>query len=383
MSELSRVIEYRNLTEELLGLGEIPWKYGIGPEGWSASGKGALPIYGLEVDLTKFRASKLQKKAQETIHNIESALGGNVKVTFKNTIGAAFFIDERGYPPVDIVAELGREQFVFIKGQWDAGKTTLLNHIINAKQAEQTIVFYPKESVNTIHPAATIIGQGGDYAAIESGAEMWLQKAHSKQPVTHIVFEDWYLVLQMAPHLALLPFFMAIAGRENNIHITMVVHNDTAGGLLLKSNADLRRGFQTVDLFKGKNEKRFGYLIDFEGAKRYFDHPGPWQQHRLRREPVIIEEAPEFILNYADHLLALLAIKFNNGRCGVDKLNVIVAERLPKLNKSGGILTRWQIQSITKQWGDNGWLLDGDGVNVQRILSEPFARFVVKKHLPK
>ena len=80
---------------------DVPWlPRAAGPSTWRAYGKAPLPVYVLELDTTQVSASKLAGR-RGLLHDIETALGGKIGVSWKNHIGLGLIFDERRleFPP--------------------------------------------------------------------------------------------------------------------------------------------------------------------------------------------------------------------------------------------------------------------------------------------
>lgn len=98
-AETHRIQHYRVISEahlrNVIKQDDIPWQaWFAGPSTWQAFGKGSLPVYVLELDTTQVSASKLVNH-KGVIHDIETALGGQINVHWKNHIGLGLVFDER------------------------------------------------------------------------------------------------------------------------------------------------------------------------------------------------------------------------------------------------------------------------------------------------
>ena len=104
-AEIRKLMSYRQISGKFISgvirQENVPWlTRGAGPSTWRAYGKPALPVYVLELDTTRISASKLAG-SRGLIHDIETALGGKIGVSWKNHIGLGLIFDERPleFPP--------------------------------------------------------------------------------------------------------------------------------------------------------------------------------------------------------------------------------------------------------------------------------------------
>ncbi len=165
-AETHRIQHYRVISEahlrNVIKQDDIPWQaWFAGPSTWQAFGKGSLPVYVLELDTTQVSASKLVNH-KGVIHDIETALGGQINVHWKNHIGLGLVFDERRlvFPEkiplpnapennylIPFGSDIKRKQVwrsirhtknIIISGTTQYGKTTGLQGWLNALIAQHT-----------------------------------------------------------------------------------------------------------------------------------------------------------------------------------------------------------------------------------------------------
>lgn len=274
--ERTRLEYYRNLAERFLG--GVHWYQCTGPAGWQTLGLD-VPVYAWEIDVAHESASALLKKMPTFVHDAETALRGRVRVGYKNSVGFCIYFDERGYKKIDIVSVLARRQFAIVRGGTGSGKTTLVNHVVKAKEAE-TIVLYPKKfNPNKWATGVRVVGAGGDFQAIYDELERLINLMYKRdefdKPV-YIIADDWKLVTDNGKQQAARIWELVNNAREANMCVHILSQSQSVEALGIAGQGDLRESLVDVHLIE-VNGRRYGTLDYGDGRKFRFDHPGLWQ----------------------------------------------------------------------------------------------------------
>ena len=98
MDDTQRLRELQDIAGKFIGeaLGRpVPWTNCAGPSTWAGVyQREAKPVYVWELDTTQVSAGRLLSH-RHLLHDISTALGGGVRVHWKNHVGLGLVFDER------------------------------------------------------------------------------------------------------------------------------------------------------------------------------------------------------------------------------------------------------------------------------------------------
>lgn len=290
-----------------LRMDRVPWVACAGPSTWRALESKDAPVYVWELDTRQVSASKLLGSNDKLAHDIEAALapfGLDVRVSIKNSVGLGILFDERPLAKIDLIEALSDVERCLIVGASNAGKTTLLQHLVARRVAAgfEVIVIDPHSSPGKWPRGSEVIGAGERYEEIEvvlqdikaikkaryeeiaSG-----QVAEGEHPQTLIVIDEYYDLSVHIKGLSFILLSLLTGGRKANMHIFTGVHSDDVRTLGIEGQGKLRKGFVLVTLELTEEKRRLA-TIDFGNGPKPGQLPGPY----LTQPPAIIElSSPE------------------------------------------------------------------------------------------
>ena len=202
---------------------------------------------------------------------------------------AAAVFQEQPTPPAElppIIPALIDRQRILIVGASDAGKTTLLRWLIDARG--KCLVIDPQGSPGK-WGAATMLGEGLNYSRIatalnslaaemkrrhgEIGTGEVLEGQHEKLT---IIIDDLRGIIMHCKGVGQVLAHLLTDGRSTGLNLIIGTHSRYVKPLGLEGEGDLRKGFVIVELHGGNGEQR-NATLEFNADKNKIPHalPGP------------------------------------------------------------------------------------------------------------
>lgn len=214
-----------------------------------------------------------------------------------------------------LLPELASKQRILVVGASDTGKTTLLRHIIDAKQNCLVIDPHgtPPKWGDVRH-----IGQGRDYRAIgaslswligemnkryeQLGTGAVLEGGHAKVTV---IIDEWRAIVKNCRNAGDHIGTLLTEARKANMDLIVASHSQLVKALGLEGEGDLRQGFSVINLTGGDGEPRRATLSVGGRDEMEYSLPGEYldtgfshqlAQYKPPAGTVVIEpEAPASI----------------------------------------------------------------------------------------
>jgi len=204
---------------------------------------------------------------------------------------AAALIQEPPTPPAElpaIIPALVNRQRILIVGASDAGKTTLLRWLIDARRGK-CLVIDPQGSPGKWGPDAKMIGEGLNYSRIaivlpqllaemqrrhaQIGTGEVLEGQHSQLT---IIIDDLRGIIMNCKEAGKNLAHLLTDGRSTGLNLIIGTHSRYVKPLGLEGEGDLRKGFVIVELHGGNGEMR-GATLEFNADQNKIPHalPGP------------------------------------------------------------------------------------------------------------
>lgn len=289
-----------------LRIEQVPWVACAGPSTWRALQAKEAPVYLWEIDSRQVSASKLLGQHDKLAHDIEAALapfGLDVRVSIKNSVGLGIMFDERPVVKIDLIDALSDVERCLIVGASNAGKTTLLQHLVADRLAAgfEVIVIDPHASPGKWPVGTQVIGAGERYEEIEVALQeiKALKKARYEEiaaglvpegghPRTLIIIDEYYDLSVHIKGLSFILLSLLTGGRKANMHTFTGVHSDDVRTLGIEGQGKLRKGFVLVRLELNEDHQRIA-TIDFGNGAKAAELPGPYVPQTL---PPALPPAP-------------------------------------------------------------------------------------------
>ncbi len=356
-AEQQRLTYYRGLAERFLGRGkQIPWRQCAGPTTWNAIGIDC-PLYVWEVETHRMSASDLIANADKFIHDAETATGGQVKVFVKNHIGFGVVFDERGYPPIDILAELRDNKYNRITGGTGAGKTTLLAHLIE-QEGWETIALYPKKYNGNFPASVQVVGSGGNWQEIDYELDRLIKLMYLRDEGSdplYVIFEDWRLWVGRRELIGKMKELL-VAGRESNLYVTMINQSQRVKGSGFDGEGDLFEAFVHIHLHNVRGQ-HYGFVDFGDGRKHRFDHPGPYaKEQRISRREITLTQDQRVLVAWAYPQRTVDGKTYSRKSCAINKMYGILRVAPDGTFSKRGIqvqLKEWEAAGMITPAGDN------------------------------
>ena len=173
---------------------------------------------------------------------------------------------------------INKSLIVCLYGAQDAGKTTLLCHVIESRRNEPALILDPHGYAGK-YPHGEMKGIGRNYDEIEScmkwaisevNARYQTYKGQPYSPLT-IYVDELTLLSDFCPSFKQFMRVMTTESRKIGIRLVFCVHSNRAEIIGLKGNYDLADGMLFVSLFND-NGNRYA-----EVKKQIYELPGAYQ----------------------------------------------------------------------------------------------------------
>jgi len=211
---------------------------------------------------------------------------------------------------VDLLAVLDSAQCVLIVGERDAGKTTLLQHVISRRLGRSQVVVLDPHSHPTRWPSGCqVIGTERDFLKIETAlkALMVLMNKRYREigrgivregehPSVTVIIDEWRAIIYSLgkPASDIIKALLA-ESRKTNIDVFVGTHSERVKALGIEGEGDLKDGFVIVRLGVNKLTKERLATVDYGEGELPVTLPGPFRspQPQLSNGQKVIEVEPK------------------------------------------------------------------------------------------
>ena len=196
--------------------------------------------------------------------------------------------------PVDLLTALDQAQCALIVGQREAGKTTLLQHLIRRRLASSRVVVLDPHSHPKRWPAgSTVIGTERNFPHIERalvGLEALMGKRYrdigrglvreGEHPSITVVVDEWRaIVFNLGKPAGNIIKTLLAESRKTNIDVFVGTHSERVKALGIEGEGDLKEGFVMVRLNINKLTKERQATIDYGDGETIANLPGRYVNH--------------------------------------------------------------------------------------------------------
>jgi hypothetical protein len=216
---------------------------------------------------------------------------------------------EPGLPP--LLPKLVDAQRLIIAGPSDAGKTTLIKHIIASRADHSGIIVIDPHAPSKIL-GFDCIGAGRDYeaiaAALESLVELMTARyedvrlemmKYGQHHRVSVFIDEWTGIVRNIKNAGDMLAILLIESRKVNIHLTVIAHSTTVEALGLP-DAQIRKSATVIELTGGQGSSRRAFVlpaskVNPDGSKATpVEHalPGPFPGY-VQPQPPMVRELPD------------------------------------------------------------------------------------------
>ncbi|MCB9080019.1 MAG: hypothetical protein H6631_20635 [Anaerolineaceae bacterium] len=291
-------------------------------------------VNGAPVELTPFQERMLFK--WHVLHNTASVSPGNWEVVEPAGLSAGRTLD---LPP--ILPRLLDAQRLIIAGGSDAGKTTLVKHIVAGRIDHSRIIPIDPHAPSKIL-GFDVIGAGRDYAAIADALESLVLLMTSRyQDVkagvlgygqherVSVFIDEWTGIVRNVDRAGDQLAILLTESRKVNIHLTLCCHSTTIEALGLP-DAQIRKSATVVEIVGGNGAPRRAFIqpagkTNPDGSKakpQEYALPGPFAGY-VQAPAEVVRALPDSkilkaqMMEAADESITAIAAEY----FGVDKPN--------------------------------------------------------------
>ena len=187
----------------------------------------------------------------------------------------------------DALIALAGEDCVLVYGGRGTGKTSLLKHLVAARQRAGTDVriIDPHFGANDSwagYGYGTVVGTALDYDGLETElkaivGEMVLrfQQRGAHRPML-VVIDEWRDFVREKPAVADLMLKLVTKARKVGIDVMLISHSRNVKALGIQGEGDLRENFTIVHT--QRESGRRWLEVEREGGNVTYPHPGPWTE---------------------------------------------------------------------------------------------------------
>jgi hypothetical protein len=272
----------------------------------SAEGKRAK----LENDRAKMHLSAEGRVLAATVRQIERGL------IYSNHLADAKFsafpaaiakqIDNGAVPLLEVPPPPAPLLPLLKEKEPDAGKTTLLRHIVDTKMEMGKVLVIDPHGNTPKWGHTSHIGQGRDFRGIgimlgqivkeittRYEAEISRPELIGKHPYVTVVVDELRAIINECKDAGKNLGTILCEGRKANIHICFVAHSKTVKGLGIQGEGDIRTGISQVTLYGNKDTERYAthHIIGFDEPVK-MQLPGPYPDRVFNRQVSEAKAAP-------------------------------------------------------------------------------------------
>ena len=191
------------------------------------------------------------------------------------------------HPPVGVLPALADSQRCLIVGASNAGKTTLLQHLVAAKMQDSRVVVIDPHAYPDKWPGCQVVGAGRDYATIdqaltglielmttrydEIGRGLVPEMGHERVTV---VIDEWRAIAYNVKGGGDCIKTLLTESRKAAFSVFVGTHSERVRALGLEGEGDLKDGFLMVRLTVEGGERRV--TVDYGDGQQPATLPGPF-----------------------------------------------------------------------------------------------------------
>lgn len=362
LQELETAKKYRAISEphiaRAIGSQVVPWLGWTGPSVFQSRFGLDLPIFVLHLDPQRINAGRLVRD-RDVVHNLKTALRGEVEVTPVNSVGFGYVFDPRGADALPDLVELTKNDCLFVTGPRRTGKTTFFQHLMeeSSKAGYEIEIIDPKpyEPGKWLNHQA--VGQGMKWEQVAAAvdrlsAEMANRTARS--PRKRVFFDELFMISEYLPDYPRKIMRILAFGGEGNMDVVVASQSEELEPNGLKSMSSLRAGFVWVRTSKIRGIYRA--TVDFGDGKQI--------EARVRGPFGAGTDSANIILTPAEIELVRYAMT-------VEPVgSFALSSKMNNCNLSGW--TEWGIRAKANEWFVLG-LLTQESNKSPRMVSERLA----------
>jgi hypothetical protein len=206
----------------------------------------------------------------------------------------------------DLMRILNQARYGIIVGAQDAGKTTILKHLITARLSTSHILVIDPHSSPDKWPAdCNVIGSGRDFKKINNALNSLMllmsqryreiakgeQEEEGHERIT-VIFDEWMPITeQLGKDAEQIIRSLLSESRKVNIHMFLGSHSERVGPLGIKGAGDLKKGLVMVRLTVNPITKARSGTVDWGDGEIGAELPGPYEQ-LIKANVLLPEIAP-------------------------------------------------------------------------------------------
>lgn len=194
-------------------------------------------------------------------------------------------------PQVNLLAELDIVQRCLIVGASNSGKTTLLQHLINRRQANSKVVVIDPHAWPDKWPGCTVLGRGRNYPEIDRALSALVQLmtkrydeigrgdvAEGNHAKLTIIIDEWRAIVANVKSAGDAIKALLTESRKAAFSVFVGTHSDRAKPLGLEGEYDLKDGFAIIRLSIVNGQRQA--TLDTGNGEQPAALPGPFNPHR-------------------------------------------------------------------------------------------------------
>jgi hypothetical protein len=198
---------------------------------------------------------------------------------------------------IDLLAALDTAQCALIVGQRDAGKTTLLQHVISRRLNKSHVLVLDPHSHPIRWPeGCAVVGTERDFPKIANalnGLMALMDKRYreigkglireGEHPSVTVVIDEWRAIVYNLgkPASDIIKSLLA-ESRKTNIDVFVGTHSERVKALGIEGEGDLKEGFVIVRLTINKITKQRRATVDYGDGEISAVLPGPYNSQGLQ-----------------------------------------------------------------------------------------------------
>lgn len=207
----------------------------------------------------------------------------------------------------DLIKILNQARYGIIVGAQDAGKTTILKHLITTRlHTSHILIIDPHSSPNKWPADCKVIGSGRNFEQINNALNSLMllmsqryreiakgeQGEEGHERIT-VILDEWMPITeQIGKEAEQVIRSLLSESRKVNIHMFLGSHSERVGPLGIKGAGDLKKGLVMVRLNVNPLTKNRNCTVDWGEGEIEAELPGPYER-KLKDNFLLPEAIPE------------------------------------------------------------------------------------------